>query len=367
MNKDHKYFFVRLGAVLVLVLCLSIVANILLYPALKLTPWSWGAELVDSKSHQLQNPNGKFNAVVLGSSRVYRQVDPQVVDSVTDGKAETRLFNLGANWLFPPESFYVYDHITKNENGHYDYIIIELAKVSSVDFKNLHTVRTIYWYNLSDLIFAITASWNSNFSIIEKGYNTFVHLIGYTDNIINLGYITEAVRYLNAAHSFDQKVNGNGFQFLSVDQNEADMFEEENTAKRNSRFLRDTSVVTKRSEISRKQFSKYSDNPKLLKSYNIYYSATLKKMITDAQKKGTQLIFLLSPRIDKKQYDELIPLFYSLPEENRIEISDSRSYPELYLAENSFDATHLNQKGSRIYSRILGEKLNDLVILKRRP
>jgi hypothetical protein len=84
-------------------------------------------------------------------------------------------------------------------------------------------------------------------------------------------------------------------------------------------------------------------------------------MIDNAARNGITLFFLLSPRIDLKQYDELIPLCHHIKPGHCIEISDSDKFPELYLASNSSDETHLNTKGAKIYSSILARKLDELI------
>ncbi len=124
-------------------------------------------------------------------------------------------------------------------------------------------------------------------------------------------------------------------------------------------------AVTRRLNMSAKQFAKFDDYPELLNNYNYFYGEALNKMIIKAKENGIHLVFLLSPRIDYNQYNELIPLFNHIDEHHRIEISDARKYPQLYSAAYSFDDTHLNEEGADIYTAILARKLTALLNQKK--
>ena len=67
------------------------------------------------------------------------------------------------------------------------------------------------------------------------------------------------------------------------------------------------------------------------------------------------------PRVDLNQYNELIPQFTNIHPAHRIEISDGRKYPELYLAANSLDRKYLNTEWAKIYTSILATKMNEIL------
>jgi lysophospholipase L1-like esterase len=41
-------------------------------------------------------------------------------------------------------------------------------------------------------------------------------------------------------------------------------------------------------------------------------------------------------------------------------LSDAKKYPEFYIAKNSFDGKHLNNKGAKIFTKLLAEKFIEL-------
>lgn len=360
-----KKFFIKLTLISALIFIVSRILGVLVYPSLNLTPWSWGSEIIDQKKNWLSQHRDEYNMLVIGSSRVYRQVDPEILDSLVSGPAKVKSFNFGVNWLFAPESFYVLDNLVEKEGLNYNYVIIELSKIRSIDFANFHTTRTIYWSDFNNFKFAINAIWASNFSLLEKTATILAYGVSYVDKMINLGYITEALSFkskheINAGFP-DIGDKRNGYSALETQPKGSTLIEEENTEERHKKFLADTAAVTRRLKMSTDQFEKFEKNPQLLKRYNKYYADHLNKMIDEAKKNGTHLVFLMSPRVDRNQYNELIPLFKNIHPTHRIEISDGRKYPELYVAANSFDETHLNSEGAKIYTTILATKMNELI------
>jgi len=340
---------------LFLILIASILMGKLVYPQLGLTPWYWGSELIAQKRNSINKNQEAYNTLFIGSSRVYRHVDPVVVDSFTKGNLNTRSYNFGINWLFAPESFFVYDQLLHTEKMNFKYVIIELSKIRSVDYSNLHTTRTTYFYDNQNYIFSIKSILYSNFSIGEKIYLSGIHTLSYIDHVINLGYFTDAIAFSDSISHME--LTTNGYEPLSGAEK---INAEENIMSRHRAFLNDTSVVSKRKQISESKFRKYDEHPELLEKYNRYYADKLNTMAAEAKKQGTHLVFLLSPRIDASQYDELIPLFHYLHRAHRIEISDARKYPEFYISEYSFDETHLNARGAALYSAILARKLTQI-------
>jgi len=360
-----KKFFINLILISALIFIVSRILGVLVYASLNLTPWSWGSEIIDQKKNWLNQHRDEYNMLVIGSSRVYRQVDPEILDSLVITPEKIKSFNFGVNWLFIPETFYVFNNLVKKEGLKYNYVIIELSKIRSIDYANFYTTRTIYWTNFSNYSFAVKAIASSNFAIHEKVATILAYSVNYIGNLINLGYITEALSYkahLPLYAGFPEMgAKSNGYNTLTTQPIGSSFSKEENTEARHLKFLSDTSAVTRRLHMSTRQFDKFEKNPELLKRYNKYYADHLNKMIDEAKNNGTHLVFLMSPRVDLNQYNELIPLFNNINPAHQIEISDGRKYPELYMAANSFDETHLNTEGAKIYTTILATKMNELI------
>jgi len=347
-----KKFFLKIILFCTIILAASIILSSFIYPKLKLTDYSWGSENLEAKrKYLLQNPN-KYNTLFIGSSRVWKQIDPALFDTLVHSKEATCSFNLGENWMGAPEIYYVLENLINEDKIIPKYIFIELSKIKSINYSNIHTNRTHYWCNKKDYLFAIQTTLSSNFSQAEKMYNLCTYSIAYLDNILNLGYVTEALAIKNK----NEQLIGNGFDCTSI------------RTKRDSAlakpFLADTSVVQKLAENCAAQFSKFEKDPTLLQKYNKVYMNRISSLVEECKTKGIQLIFCMPPRLDNNQYNELIPLYNQIFENNRIELSDSRKYPQLYIAKNSYNETHLNCTGAEDYTKLLAEKFKE--ILKRK-
>ncbi|MDQ3049931.1 MAG: hypothetical protein M3Q95_03495 [Bacteroidota bacterium] len=354
-----KKFSIRFLQITLVIFLMSLVLHLVFYPSLSVTPWTWGSDLLQFKRQQVVESQEKFNCLIIGSSRVYRQVNPALLDSLIDSPLNT--YNMGVNWLFAPESFYVMDQLVSTDSVPLKCVIIELSKIRSIDYSNLHTARTKYWYNFSNFVFTLRAVASSNFAFHERIATILAHTVSYVDQLINLGYLTEAFHFRTATKNSietPEEIGNNGYLPLSVSNA---VTVEENVNDRHRKFLQDTSVVTRRYTTSVNQFRKFEENPDLLNRYNRVYAEALNDRISQAKLKGIHLVFLLTPRIDHNQYNELIPLFNTIHPEHRIEISDGRKYPQLYFAGYSFDETHLNTAGADLFTTLLAEKLKPIL------
>lgn len=360
-----KKLIFKLFILVSLVFVISILLDSYLYPNLSLTDWSWGSETIYKKKTYLSTVPGKYNTLFIGSSHIYRQVNPAIFDSIVTSAEPIHSYNFGIDWMGVQESYYLYQHLMDENTVKWKYAIIELTKLKSVNYSNLHTTRIIYWQNFDDVVFSMRCIWQSSFSLPEKLATTSTCLISYIDRLINIGYLTEAFAFNSCRSTFTDKDNGviinRGFepyQSYSLADTSAESL---NNYKTHNRFLADTTVVYKRRETSIAVFNKFESAPVLLKKYNKAYVQKLNEMIHNANQRGVQLIFLLPPRVDENQYNELLPIFAALPANNKIELSDARKYPFLYNAGNSFDETHFNVTGSVLFSTLLAQKFSVLI------
>lgn len=350
-----KKFFTRLALFCSLLLVVSCLLSLVVYPRIAITNYTWGSYKLDQKRKLLIDNPQKFNTYFIGSSRVWKQINPSLFDSLVRDKLPTQSFNLGENWFFAPETHFFLRNLLQEENLNPKYIFIELSKIKTIDFMNIHTNRMHYWCNFMDNSFAVNAIMSSNFSAPERIYNSTTYSLAYFDKLINLGYLTEGLNSRAGYYSISADTLariGNGFSCTDLlsQKDSAEAFE----------FLKDTLEVKKLAEASAKQFEKFQHTPSLLNNYNKTYSKRIHELIKVAKAKGVQLIFCMSPRVDKNQYNELIPLYYSLPEKNRMEFSDSRKYPELYVAKNSYNTTHLNCKGANDYTALIAKRFLEI-------
>jgi len=342
-------------AFLGVVLFASVALNRYVYPRLGLTDAFWGSDLIHDKARFLRMHADEFNALAIGSSMVYRQVDPAVVDSAVAALTGDTLhtFNFGVNWLGSSELFYILEALDRDL--HFDVIFMELQKIKLVDEANYFTTRVMYWYSWDRYRFTVRAVMGSTLPGYWRAAAVAAHTVNYLGYLLNLGYLTEAFHYrdvLDRDRPAPRAVgaHGNGFVSLEDQQRLTAGDDTVTEPERHRRFLRDTTVVTARARAARKAGAAKAS---VAGRYNAAYAAKLNALIDAYARRGTRLVCFIPPRLDRNHYAELYALFGRLPERNRIDLSDPRRYPAFYLAGYSYDATHMNAAGATLYSLAL--------------
>jgi hypothetical protein len=358
-------FFSKLLFLFFIVLTLSIIIRHFIYEPMHLLPYSYSANEIHLKRTYLNKHKRKFNTVFIGSSHVFRQFDGHLFDSLARDVPNLSSFNFGIQGLAASELFYLNDNLLEDYkkdsflkgNLPLKYLLIEISKITFPDHLNLNTTRMFYWYDWPYYTFTIKA-------IFDSKNNTFplkiamagMHTAGLLDKQLNFNYLTDfsafklREEYVNTINS---SINNsyNGY---------------EPRIKTMKKLMLDSTALLLRKNGSAEQFHKYENNPELLKKYNKVYLAKINETIQKFSKKGIHTIFVFAPRAEKQQYDEIIPLLNKIDPKNKIEIADSRKYPELYYVDNSADETHLNSKGAEIFTRLLAHKFLEITNPKTR-
>lgn len=352
-----KKFFLSLSLYSLVLVVISLALYKWVYPSFHLTPYSWGSDYLHKKRLAVLADKEPCNVLFLGASTTLRQVDPMLFDSLVnaaDAGLKQHSFNMGTNWMASSELIHIYRGLTEIDSLRLEYVFIELQKIKMPDYANFFTTRIKYWYTLNNFLFTVKAAWNSSFSFAYKMAIIVKHVINYSAALLNLGYVTEALHFktnLDNRNEPDKFLGPERRGFIGLSKEE--MLRENQGIRFKARQL-DTMLVYHRKQISEKAFNEFEKNGKLY-HLNTYYLQQLNSLIKESEKKGIKVIFYLNPRMDRAHYAEILPIFHSLPANNRFNLSDARHYPEFYIAENSFDITHLNKKGAALYTQALAE------------
>src|SRR5438045_295983 len=90
----------------------------------------------------------EFDTVVVGTSRLYYSVSPEIFDKVTrDNGLPTRTFNFGINGMHPPENFYVLEQILKTKPRKLKWVVLEMGDIQTKWDNILGTQRAVYWHD----------------------------------------------------------------------------------------------------------------------------------------------------------------------------------------------------------------------------
>lgn len=317
-------------------------------------PIVWGNPLVQAKvDHLLEND---YDTVFLGSSRVYRQLQPQVFDEVV-GRG-TNTFNLGGPGFRFPQTYQLCRYLLDSPRADdLRYIVMELdVELGWPSRRNLHTKRVVYWYDLptflraAEIVSAAPASRRTKLGIHRRQFVTWV------DYVFNVGLGEDTVEFLFDRDAHWAKVEqagidiaeGRGFRSLDEDL-AADT--DGLVGTRHAQLLADPEILTTRTERSRaarqKGLASSAPNPALL--------ATYRDLLERAEQRGIEMYFLVPPR-RARDYETLLPVLHALPEDRRLDLSATDRFAALYEMKYSFDVGHLNTAGSRLFTQLVAEE-----------
>jgi hypothetical protein len=321
-----------------------------LLPNLFLSPY-YGNQVYSEKYSYYKCNQGTFNTLILGSSRLYRQFNPKIFDSVLK-EYQTSSFNIAAPATYNPEVYYLYEKLLeKTEPNRIKYAIIELQTLRNINSENLNTTRNYYWHNLKYLNFSIKYILTSNHQFGQKKKELIKkYLLSYFYKTLNIfyEYKTLADRKSNINKMLIGE-NRDGFYPLSEHMN--DLGGNNDYKKRLTTFIGDTTVLEEMCLNVKKAFSLTSNE----KYFNEVHFKKLNHLIKKSNKKGVHLVFIIPPR--SVSYNELLAIKEKISRNHIIEIANPEKYPNLYKVEYSFDGGHLNKKGADLFSEYIAREL----------
>lgn len=325
----------------------------------------WGFEELETKRNYFDQNAADYNTLFLGSSRFYRQIDPAVFDASVDTSLQIKSFNYGLHSLFAPLVYDVYEQVLKNEKTQVKFAFLELMNVPQIALVNLRSERTIFWYTWEYYCFAVKAIWHSKRNLVRKIYGIASHTFCYFENLLNFKMLSNIVLLNEKKHNqtMDTETLGkalNGFYSYDEELNTRNKqnFDYVGMKSGYDNFLRDTATVTDYQNYSEVMFARKIDTM----PYNATHLKKLHELIAFSESLGVHLIFLLPPRLVIEDFAELLPLYAKLPSTNKIEVSNSKRFPHLYLAKYSFDFGHLNEEGAKLFSEDIAKEFNKRVI-----
>jgi hypothetical protein len=104
---------------------------------------------VQEKLEYLSAHADDYDTLFIGSSHVFRQIDPKIFDETAAERGlQTRSFNAGIDGMQPPEDAYFLDEILKYRPKRLQRVFIEINQIrASVDQAKRGTERAVYWHD----------------------------------------------------------------------------------------------------------------------------------------------------------------------------------------------------------------------------
>jgi hypothetical protein len=314
-------------------------------------PWpeeyGYAAKLAYFERHK-----DEFDVVYFGSSRVFRAIDPRVVDAeLASAGIPCRSFNLAVGGMGAFETDFLLQRIAEMKPARLRWVIFEgLAfDPTFIRTENTHAARTVFWHSPAETKYALQATSRLDTSWFDKLRLCVTHVqlllwkyANYGSGQSFVGAVTgESRDPFGRAMTEEQLADGRGYQAL------------ENLSDKDDAALR-ANLLANRKAIEEQiahMTAARSERPDLAD----YDLDALREQYRAVQSMNARLVYLLFPAVHAPQ-DVLalhergdIPLLFDFYQPER--------YPKLFDLELYFDAGHLNREGAVEFSRVLAEAL----------
>jgi hypothetical protein len=342
-----KHFITR-AVYFLLAFCLTQVAcNHFLLKGRKL-PYEHNGQFTTQYHHYLSKAD-QYNTVFMGSSRTYRQINPQLIDQ---GLADLQIksYNLGAHATFIPEAFYLLEMFIDSQPRETPvrYVFMELTGINNIKMVNWFSPQSYYYLDM-DLLKLV---WNTHFNTPGlPGWTAWIYTYPYLQ-----GYVLKQIMPLSLMKTYVEADNysgerGDGYYPLDIDlqQNQS-----EKLIKRRNEFLKDTMVL-----LERKGKQMHRKKEDISQAYTDY----LNYLIDKAEQKNIKLYYIIPPKL--KYYQSLASLQDQVKDQRVIDMGSYEPYPQLNFARYNFDDGHFNSTGAQLYSTYLVQHIRERLAIDK--
>ncbi len=294
----------------------------------------------------------EVDVVFLGSSHVFRQIDPVIFDQERQLEPGLRAVNLGAPGMTLAEEMYLLERVLAKSTAHLRWCVVE-ALPAELQMKNAEVndfgKRRVEWHGFHVSMFLLAEVLRSDQVWAEKWSLFQRHLRHAVMHFFHIGegseWLAKTIRGEGLAFS-NPSVFGQGRRgYVPLEMSTAD----ENALKQREEFLQDPRLLWG----ARPHLSKEGDGgpPSPLQSRMV------QAMEEMAQERGVRLIWWLHPNLDR------LSGWRQLAKAGQIQLiafDDIERYPQFYKLRWHFDPYHLTRKGAEKMTVLLAHEFQEL-------
>ncbi len=318
-------------------------------------PLTAGTDLLGERLDRIRDDKDAFDALFLGSSRVYRQLDPRVFDEVFAERGETmRSFNLGTPGTRMFEVLDTARWVLALRPKRLRLLVVDCSSdPMRVERENLQTARVIRYHGVRNTVIFLRAIAASRDSPAEKLVEAGRHLFPAALQIGNVGRGLGWVASATGERSPFVPARNQGYfsldeQFRQPDRQRYEALE------LSKRYQDLHSDLEHYGELVRRLPGRQKRRPKL-DELEIALFRTLQE---EAGNEGVRVVFLIDPRVLPRH--DLVAAFELGAVESLLRFDNPERFPALYEPSNRFDIHHLNERTAQIYTRLVAESLLEL-------
>nr|WKN35519.1 hypothetical protein K4G66_24395 [Tunicatimonas sp. TK19036] len=304
-----------------------------------------------SRKQNFKAQSQNINTVFIGSSRIFRHIDPILFDSLTG----LRSYNLGYAGLFPFRSYDYLENLNLSANPVIKNVFIELSPIALLG-QNFNTDPFIY--SISPDRYLTVLNFGIQGPYIKS--TRFKYLSGYTLLMAYKYLGVGCSKYLNHLlyGKFDLRVNDDADNvytkgYLSLDDDLAlKGGDYENLVARRNEFLESPSKTLANYTLAYNHYKTLN-----FSANNDDFTDYVKVQAHNLSKQGIKVYFIINPR---QVYSDLVYLKHQkrqLDAYKVFDFTDPEKYADLFLEKYSYDRVHLNEDGAELFTKILSREI----------
>lgn len=296
--------------------------------------------VVSEKLNDLAKHGKEVDTLFVGSSRVYRQVDPALFDERMKelGRA-THSYNLAADGMNFPETFYMLDRAAKM-TPHLKLVVLEAGSMQHVDnpIFGEESTRSIYWRDWLRTWMIAKSIWRNpardaepTKAWIGKLWHQF-ELMAL--NLSNLGHGAERLeRLLNPKNVENALLESDrGYAPIQRQMSKTNLF----VFRERMKTKRPPGVLPLRVDpVLREQLDEF---------------------VSALRERGIDTCFVYCPAFRRDRPE--VPSRNVPRPAPVLDFDNPTTFPDLFREEHYYDAVHLNQTGSSLFTRSLAESVH---------
>jgi hypothetical protein len=299
---------------------------------------------IEAKLDWLAAHGERYDTFFIGSSRIYRQIIPELFDSEMERLGiQTKSFNLSADGMRPPEDELVLERAFRSRKSPVLFLVSECNPIDSgLSEEDSGTARAVHWHDTPRLMRLWRSCWTEAPSkpwtrrvprILRRLRDFPVHAQHWILNCVRLGQGNAVLlERLFEPRPLDESkhVGAAGYR-----------------PPRNSEQM--TGSVLR---AYQKHFAAALKTPARLDTGDSESQAAIDWKKALAEGHGGELVLIASPFFRPEIF---------VPEKRAgimlLDYSDPERYPSLYAPENRRDPGHLNVRGAEIYTRLVARQI----------
>lgn len=239
-----------------------------------------------------------------------------------------------------PESWYVIEHFIEElgKDKKLKYLTMELQHIVKIKKKDFLTLRSRYFLDYRRMLIS------TGHYLKQRDFsNARPYFSGFLENETKRGSAPEQIQVIYSENT-RAKIRKN-----DLDKFQGYISSEDFPKSRRSEFLKNTDKLSARKEAIQNEYKldelKFYSNELII----------VQKIIKSCELNDITSIFIKPARRQKSLG------LYKQVKVSKIDLSNPVEYPEFYTLLNTFDFSHLNSSGAKLYSLELAKKFGEII------